>query len=98
MQDRPSSLKIESCEELKEEPFLLKVLKMKLLEEYWRTLILLYSVEGRETSEVKTKSALPQGFPLPPHTNVSSQKRHMMDFKINPYLLLYSENVKDIIK
>ena len=34
MQDRPSSLKIESCEELKEEPFLLKVLKMKLLEEY----------------------------------------------------------------
>ena len=86
---------------------------MKLLEEYWRTLILLYSVEGRETSEVKTKSALRQGFPLPPHTNVSSQKGHgrtwlqviafvvckqMLDFKINPHLLSYSENVKDIIK
>ena len=33
-------------------------------------------MEGRETSEVKAKSTLPRGFPLPPRTNVTSQKRH----------------------
>ena len=85
---------------------------MKLLEEYWRTLILLYSVEGRETSEVKTKSALRQGFPLPPHTNVSSQKGHgrtwlqvitfvvckqMMDFKINPPTYYFIQKMSRIL-
>ena len=70
-------------------------------------------MEGRETSEVKTKSALCQGFPLPPHTNFPHKSairgmvaqviifvvcKQMMDFKINPHLLSYSENVKDIIK
>ena len=77
MQDRPSSLKIESCEELKEEQPTVFIESSKD-ETFGRILknILLYSVEGRETSEVKTKSALRQGFPLPPHTNVSSQKGH----------------------